>query len=60
MNSQDLAGFKQWLSENPTTVIYELAEPIIEELPNGIILQGFDDTTSVPLYAITPSLSSSV
>lgn len=25
--------FKQWLSQNPTTVYYELAEPIATELP---------------------------
>lgn len=31
--SQDSAGVKQWLSQNPTTVYYELAEPIITELP---------------------------
>jgi hypothetical protein len=28
----DENGFKQWLSENPTTVIYELAEPYYEEI----------------------------
>ena len=33
LNTQDLTGFKQWLSQNPTTVYYELAEPIITELP---------------------------
>ena len=27
--SQDVAGFKQWLSQNPTTVYYELKTPII-------------------------------
>ena len=31
--TQDLAGFKQWLSQNPTTVYYELETPIITELP---------------------------
>lgn len=33
LTSPDLTGFKQWLSENPTTVYYQLAEPIITELP---------------------------
>ena len=33
LNTQDLTGFKQWLSQNPTTVYYELAEPIATELP---------------------------
>ena len=31
-NSCSLVEFKQWLSQNPTTVYYELAEPIITEL----------------------------
>lgn len=44
------------LTVNPTTVIYELAEPIIEELPNGITLQGFDDTTMYIENSITPTV----
>ena len=28
----DVNGFKQWLSENPTTVVYELAEPWYEPI----------------------------
>lgn len=28
----DVNGFKQWLSENPTTVVYELASPYYEEI----------------------------
>ena len=50
----DINGFKKWLSENPVTIIYELVEPIIEELPNGITLQGFDDTTMYIENSITP------
>lgn len=33
--SEDVAGFKQWLSENPVTVYYELAEPY--EIDLGIV-----------------------
>lgn len=33
LTSPDLTGFKQWLSQNPTTVYYQLAEPIMTELP---------------------------
>lgn len=33
LDTQDLTGFKQWLSQNPVTVYYELAEPIVTELP---------------------------
>jgi hypothetical protein len=32
--SVDVNGFKQWLSENPTTVVYELAEPYYENITN--------------------------
>ena len=49
--------FIQSISENPVEVIYELAEPIIEELPNGITLQGFDDTTMYIENSITPTVS---
>lgn len=38
------------------TIYYELAEPIIEELPNGITLQGFDDTTMYIENSITPTV----
>ena len=44
------------LSDYPITVLYELAEPIIEELPNGITLQGFDDTTMYIENSITPTV----
>lgn len=54
LQTADLEGAKQWLKENPTTIYYELAEPIIEELPNGIVLQGFDDTTMYIENSITP------
>ena len=52
-----LSDFKQWLSENPIMIIYELEEPIIEELPNSINLQGFDDTTMYIENSITPTVS---
>lgn len=32
--TQDLAGAKTWLKSNPVIVVYELATPIITELPN--------------------------
>ena len=30
--TQDINGFKQWLQQNPTTVVYELAEPYYEDI----------------------------
>ena len=32
LDSQDVDGFRTWLSKNPTTVYYELATPIIHDL----------------------------
>lgn len=37
LDTQDLTGFKKWLSENPTTVYYELAKPIITNLSESQI-----------------------
>ena len=34
--------------------LYELEEPIIEELPSSITLQGFDNTTMYIENSITP------
>ena len=47
LQSQDLDGFKQWLSQNPTTIYYELAEPIIEELDETLQLKTFEGTTHI-------------
>lgn len=38
-------------------ILYELEEPIVEELSNGITLQGFDDTTMYIENSITPTVS---
>jgi hypothetical protein len=32
LSTTDVNGFKQWLSENPTTVVYKLAEPYYEDI----------------------------
>lgn len=48
--------FKEWLKKNNMIILYELAEPIIEELPNSITLQGFDDTTIYIENEITPTV----
>ena len=55
--SVDINGFKQWLSENPVTVQYQLATPttktvdlsIINQDGNETKLRTFDDTTHVLL-----------
>lgn len=53
----DIDGVKKWLVDKSTEFLYELEEPIIEELPNGITLQGFDDTTMYIENSITPTVS---
>ena len=40
--------FKQWLQQNPTTAIYQLAEPYYEEVKysnNRLILDSYDNST---------------
>lgn len=44
LSSEDVAGFKQWLSQNPTKVIYELATPIIEDV-SPVTLQCWKNGT---------------
>ena len=41
-----VSGFKQWLQDNPTTVVYELAEPYYEDitpLQSSIALRTFNE-----------------
>ena len=42
--SEDVNGFKEWLSQNPTKVIYELATPIIENI-SPVTLQCWKNGT---------------
>lgn len=51
----DLSEFRERFSK--IEVLYELEEPIIEELPNSITLQGFDDTTMYIENSITPTVT---
>lgn len=53
----DSKGATQWVKDNPCEIYYELAEPTIEELPNLITLQGFDDTTMYIENSITPTVT---
>ena len=53
---EDVESLVKWLSENHITLFYQLEEPIIEELPNGITLEGFDDTTMYIENSITPTV----
>jgi hypothetical protein len=45
LSTTDVSGFKQWLSENPTTVVYELAEPWYEPIGayGKVVLDGSEE-----------------
>lgn len=36
LTSQDITGFKSWLKANPTTIVYQLAEPTTEIVENCV------------------------
>jgi len=46
-NVSTLAELKTWLSENPITIIYELAEPIIEHIDCSDKIKQFDGQTTI-------------
>lgn len=60
LETQDIIGFKKWLSQNPVEVYYELAEPIETKITdlNSINLETFKDVTYVSSEnEIQPNLS---
>ena len=58
LSTVDANGFKQWLSENPTTVVYELASPQYESISTESILCDsyanghLDVDTNVPIEKV--------
>ena len=57
LSSYSIEGVREYLRNNDVQIIATLTEPIIEELPNGITLQGFDDTTMYVENSITPTVT---
>ena len=58
LQTQDVAGFKQWLLENPVTVVYQLASPIIEEVEfanSKIMAECYKDSTVLFNSLILPT-----
>ena len=47
LTTPDIEGFKAWLKANPTTIYYELAEPIETPLDENIKLKVFNEKTYV-------------
>ena len=55
LNSPDVEGLNKWLQENPTTVVYQLAEPTYEEVPTSQRLTCYEYTTLFIDTNITPT-----
>ena len=47
LTTPDLAGFKAWLQDNPTTAVYLLHEPKVYDLVSPINLSSYEDKTVV-------------
>ena len=47
LTSSNVTGLKTWLLQNPITVYYELAEPIIKKHNKNINLKTFEGTTHI-------------
>ena len=58
LSTQDIEGFKEWLSENPITVVYELNTPTYETISDELILIDsykdghLDLNTNVPVNKV--------
>ena len=47
LSTQDVAGFKQWLQANPTTVVYQLAQEEVYECTNIDLITYEDETNYI-------------
>lgn len=55
LTSQDIAGFKSWLKANPTTIVYQLATPVVEVV-DGVIDIDLDTFGEKTYFNILNSL----
>ena len=55
LSSLDLNGFKQWLRNNPVTVIYELKNPIYEPIKTDLSVNLFEGTTHLSNNSNVPA-----
>jgi hypothetical protein len=53
LNSPDKTGFKQWLQNNPITVIYQLKTPIYEEITDPTV-KTYNDITHISNNSTIP------
>ena len=55
ISTQDTVAFKEWLSQNPTTVVYQLETPIYEELEIEPTLNIYSDVTNISNNSTIPA-----
>lgn len=59
LSTQDVAGFRQWLQQNPTTIVYQLVTPQYEEATNEyglpIVFEGYENGIVYIDSAVTPT-----
>ena len=53
LTTVDVAGFKQWLQQNPTTIVYLLETPIYEEITDPAI-NTYNDITHISNNSTIP------
>ena len=54
LQSADIDGFKQWLSKNHVTVVYELEEPIYEPIKADLSVKLFEGITHISNNSAIP------
>lgn len=55
LSTQDVEGFKAWLKANPTTIVYQLATPVVEVV-DGLIDIDLDTYQEKTYFSIENSL----
>nr|DAE54148.1 MAG TPA: chromosome segregation ATPase [Caudoviricetes sp.] len=57
LSTLNVAGWKQWLQANPTTVVYELAEPYYETIDTNKLLLEIPNNATLTVESIIPCQS---
>ena len=59
LQTQDIAGFRKWLQNNPTTVVYQLATPVYEEVEcdlSKLMLENYENSSLILNSNIPPTV----
>ena len=59
LQTQDVAGFKQWLQQNPVIVVYRLATPVYEEVEcdlSKLMLENYENSSLILNSNIPPTV----